>query len=137
MDKELGLKILAKTFAIKDIKQLENDVDFTQLTKNRIKFRKNSSAMYRAITSASGRSNYEYALSILSKYGTEEMVEAYKRDNQRAFKPSIIDIFATKFYIDTDKEALSNFINKNEKDGVWFEFENIEYKGVTYYVAYN
>lgn len=138
MDKELGLKVLARTFAISDVRELELDVDFTQVTKSRVRFVKNTRGCTRSITYSIGRGNYEYALDILKKYGTEEMVDKFIADNKSAFKPSLSTILANTFFIDTDKNALSNYVAKNTgKKAVWYEFEEVEYCGKTYYVAYN
>jgi hypothetical protein len=138
MDKELGLKVLARTFAISDVRELELDVDFTQVTKSRVRFVKNTRGCTRSITYSIGRGNYEYALDILKKYGTEEMVDKFIADNKSAFRPSLSTILANTFFIDTDKNALSNYVAKNTgKNAVWYEFEEVEYCGKTYYVAYN
>lgn len=137
MDKELGLKVLARTFAIKDVKELEQDVDFTQITKSRVRFRKNTNCTIKAIRYAAGRSNYEIALDALKKYGTEEMVNKYIADNKAAFKSTIASTMESTFFIDTDKDTLANYVFKNGgENAVWADFEEIEYKGKTYFVAY-
>ena len=137
MDKELGLKVLARTFAIGDVEEMESEVDFTQLTKNRVKFVKNTYGTAKSLSWAVGIGAYTYALETLKKYGTDEMADRYAADNKKAYEQSLASVTGCKFFIDTDKGALDAYISKYaDKNAVW-HIEETEYNGKTYYVAYN
>ena len=138
MDKVLALEVLGKAFNISDIAQLEKDTEYSQITKNRVKLDKTNDCRNRQIMRSVSRGMYEYAADVLSKYGTEEMVERYKADNKKVYEPSLTDWLANKFIIDSDYDALHKYVASNYRSRYdMFEFDDVTYNGKTYWIAWD
>lgn len=134
MDKELALKVLGKAFNITDIRRLENDLNFSTLTRNRVMFRKTTDALDRAGRYLASKIEYTIGLDTLKKYADENAVERYQNDYRNAFNVSINDYFASTFFVDVDKSPLEKNVNTLSLGN--YNITDVEYNGKVYYVAW-
>lgn len=134
MDKELGLKVLAKTLNISDIRRLENDLEFSSVTRNRVMFKKTNDAVNRSGRYLASKIEYEIGLDVLKKYADENAIERYKDDYRNVFNPSINDFFATTFFVDIEQSPLEKTVN-NLSLGDYTLVDTV-YNGKTYFVAW-
>ena len=134
MDKNLGLEILGKALNISDLRRLENDLDFSTVTRNRVMFRKTTDSLNRTSKYLASKIEYTIGLDVLKKYADEKALECYKEDYGNAFNTSINDYFASTFLVDIDKSPLEKTANSYSMGN--YEIVEVEYKGKTYYVAW-
>lgn len=134
MDKSLGLEILGKALNISDLRRLENDLDFSTVTRNRVMFRKTTDSLNRTGKYLASKIEYTIGLDVLKKYADEKALEHYKEDYGNAFNTSINDYFASTFLVDIDKSPLEKTANSYSMGN--YEIVEAEYKGKTYYVAW-
>ena len=134
MDKSLGLEILGKALNISDLRRLENDLDFSTVTRNRVMFRKTTDSLNRTSKYLASKIEYTIGLDVLKKYADEKALECYKEDYGNAFNTSINDYFASTFLVDIDKSPLEKTANSYSIGN--YEIVEVEYKGKTYYVAW-
>lgn len=134
MDKSLGLEILGKALNISDLRRLENDLDFSTVTRNRVMFRKTTDSLNRTSKYLASKIEYTIGLDVLKKYADEKALECYKEDYGNAFNTSINDYFASTFLVDIDKSPLEKTANSYSMGN--YEIVEVEYKGKTYYVAW-
>ena len=134
MDKSLGLEILGKALNISDLRRLENDLDFSTVTRNRVMFRKTTDSLNRTSKYLASKIEYTIGLDVLKKYADEKALECYKEDYGNAFNTSINDYFASTFLVDIDKSPLEKTANSYSMGN--YEIVEVEDKGKTYYVAW-
>ena len=134
MDKELGLKVLAKTLNISDLRRLENDLEFSSLTRNRVMFKKTTDALNRSSKYLASKIEYEIGLDALKKYADENAIERYREDYRNVFNPSINDFFASTFFVDVEQSPLEKTVNNLSLGD--YTIVDIVYNGKTYFVAW-
>ena len=134
MDKELGLKILAKTLNISDLRRLENDLEFSSITRNRVMFKKTTDALNRSSKYLACKIEYEIGLDVLKKYADENAIERYREDYRNVFNPSINDFFASTFFVDVEQSPLEKTVNNLSLGD--YTIVDIVYNGKTYFVAW-
>jgi len=134
MDKELGLKVLAKTLNISDLRRLENDLEFSSLTRNRVMFKKTTDALNRSSKYLASKIEYEIGLDTLKKYADENAIERYREDYRNVFNPSINDFFASTFFVDVEQSPLEKTVNNLSLGD--YTIVDIVYNGKTYFVAW-
>jgi len=134
MDKELGLKVLAKALNISDLRRLENDLEFSSLTRNRVMFKKTTDALNRSSKYLARKIEYEIGLDALKKYADENAIKRYKEDYRNVFNPSINDFFASIFFVDVEQSPLEKTVNNLSLGD--YTIVDIVYNGKTYFVAW-
>ena len=134
MDKELGLKILAKTLNISDLRRLENDLEFSSLTRNRVMFKKTTDVLNRSSKYLARKIEYEIGLDVLKKYADENAIERYRDDYRNVFNLSINDFFASTFFVDVEQSPLEKTVNTLSLGD--YTIVDIVYNGKTYFVAW-
>ena len=134
MDKELGLKILAKTLNISDLRRLENDLEFSSITRNRVMFKKTTDVLNRSSKYLARKIEYEIGLDVLKKYADENAIKRYREDYRNAFNPSINDFFASTFFVDVEQSPLEKTVNNLSLGD--YTIVDIVYNGKTYFVAW-
>lgn len=134
MDKELGLKILAKTLNISDLRRLENDLEFSSITRNRVMFKKTTDVLNRSNKYLARKIEYEIGLDVLKKYADENAIERYKEDYRNVFNLSINDFFASTFFVDVEQSPLEKTVNTLSLGD--YTIVDIVYNGKTYFVAW-
>ena len=134
MDKELGLKILAKTLNISDLRRLENDLEFSSITRNRVMFKKTTDTLNRSSKYLVRKFEYEIGLDVLKKYADENAIERYKEDYRNVFNLSINDFFASTFFVDVEQSPLEKTVNTLSLGD--YTIVDIVYNGKTYFVAW-
>jgi len=134
MDKELGLKILAKALNISDLRRLENDLEFSSITRKRVMFRKTIDALNRSSNYLVRKFEYETGLDVLKKYADENAIERYMEDYRNVFNPSINDFFASTFFVDVEQSPLEKTVNTLSLGN--YTIVDIVYNGKTYFVAW-
>ena len=134
MDKELGLKILAKTLNISDLRRLENDLEFSSITRNRVMFKKTTDALNRSGKYLARKIEYEIGLDVLKKYADENAIERYRDDYRNVFNLSINDFFASTFFVDVEQSPLEKTVNTLSLGD--YTIVDIVYNGKTYFVAW-
>ena len=134
MDKELGLNVLAKTLNISDLRRLENDLEFSSVTRNRVMFKKTNDVVNRSGRYLASKIEYEIGLDVLKKYADENAIERYKDDYRNVFNPSINDFFATTFFVDVEQSPLEKTVNTLSLGD--YTLVDTVYNGKTYFVAW-
>jgi hypothetical protein len=134
MDKELGLKILAKTLNISDLRRLENDLEFSSITRNRVMFKKTTDVLNRSSKYLARKIEYEIGLDVLKKYADENAIERYREDYRNVFNLSINDFFASTFFVDVEQSPLEKTVNTLSLGD--YTIVDIVYNGKTYFVAW-
>lgn len=134
MDKELGLKILAKTLNISDLRHLENDLEFSSITRNRVMFKKTTDVLNRSSKYLARKIEYEIGLDVLKKYADENAIERYREDYRNVFNLSINDFFASTFFVDVEQSPLEKTVNTLSLGD--YTIVDIVYNGKTYFVAW-
>jgi len=134
MDKELGLKILAKTLNISDLRRLENDLEFSSITRNRVMFKKTTDVLNRSSKYLARKIEYEIGLDVLKKYADENAIERYKEDYRNVFNLSVNDFFASTFFVDVEQSPLEKTVNTLSLGD--YTIVDIVYNGKTYFVAW-
>ena len=134
MDKELGLKILAKTLNISDLRRLENDLEFSSITRNRVMFKKTTDVLNRSSKYLARKIEYEIGLNVLKKYADENAIERYREDYRNVFNLSINDFFASTFFVDVEQSPLEKTVNTLSLGD--YTIVDIVYNGKTYFVAW-
>jgi RNase P protein component len=134
MDKDLALKVLGKALNITDLRRLENDLEFSSVTRNRVMFRKTTDALDRSGKYLASKIEYTIGLDVLKKYADEKAVKRYKEDYKNAFNSSINDFFASTFFVDVEQSVLEKTVN-NLSLGDYTLVDTV-YNGKTYFVAW-
>lgn len=134
MDKNLGLVILGKALNISDLRRLENDLEYSTITKNRVMFRKTTDTLNRVNKYLASKIEYAIGLDVLKKYADDTVLEHYKNNYNNVFEPSINDYFETTFFVDTDKSSLEKHISPLSMGQ--YNIVDVEYNGKTYYVVW-
>lgn len=134
MDKNLSLEILGKALNIGDLRRLENDLDFSTITRNRVMFKKTNDSLNRTSKYLESKIGYSIGLDVLKKYADEKALERYKEDYSNTFNTSINDYFASTFFVDVDKSPLEKTVNSYTNGN--YEIVDVEYNGKVYYVAW-
>jgi len=128
------LKVLAKTLNISDLRRLENDLEFSSLTRNRVMFKKTTDALNRSSKYLASKIEYEIGLDTLKKYADENAIERYREDYRNVFNPSINDFFASTFFVDVEQSPLEKTVNNLSLGD--YTIVDIVYNGKTYFVAW-
>ena len=134
MDKELALKILAKTLNISDLRRLENDLEFSSITRNRVMFKKTTDVLNRSSKYLARKIEYEIGLDVLKKYADENAIERYREDYRNVFNLSINDFFASTFFVDVEQSPLEKTVNTLSLGD--YTIVDVVYNGKTYFVAW-
>lgn len=134
MEKKLALEVLGQAFNITNLIQLENDTIYTSLNRNRVKISKTKECLARQTMHYASRSVNNYAIDILTKYGTPEMVSKFKHDNVKVFEPCIMDQYFSTFFIDTDRDALERYVTANYVQDDPYILTHVTYNKKDYWI---
>jgi hypothetical protein len=113
---------------------LENDLEFSSLTRNRVMFKKTTDALNRSSKYLASKIEYEIGLDALKKYADENAIERYREDYRNVFNPSINDFFASTFFVDVEQSPLEKTVNNLSLGD--YTIVDIVYNGKTYFVAW-
>lgn len=134
MDKDLALKVLGEALNITDLRRLENDLNFSTITRNRVMFRKTTDALDRTSKYLVSKLQYTIGLDTLKKYADENTIKRFQDDYRNAFEISVNDYFASTFFVDIDKSPLEKNVNTLSLGN--YNITDVEYNGKVYYVAW-